>query len=254
VPHPLSPEPGARLYRTGDLGRAGPDGRIEFAGRTDHQVKIRGFRIEPGEVEARLAAHPTVRDAVVMPLDGPAGPRLAAWYVPRPGQTPTAAELRDHLRARLPEPMVPSVWMALPALPLTSRGKVDREALPPPPPPDAGPREAPRGALEETVERLWREVLGIPAAGRDDNFFDLGGHSLALATVHERLQAELALRIPLVDLFENPTVRTLAARLEGQAVPQPGVSAEVLERAGRQRSAGAWKDRMKQARGLRTTS
>jgi len=252
LPHPLADAPGARLYRTGDLGRARPDGRIEFAGRADGQVKIRGFRVETGEVEARLAAHPAVREAVVMPLAGPAGPRLAAWYVPRPGPVPTAAELRGHLRALLPEPMVPSAWMALPALPLTSRGKVDRDALPPPPPPETGPREAPRGDAEETVERLWREVLGIPAAGRDDNFFDLGGHSLALAAVHERLQAELAVRIPLVELFENPTVRSLAARLDAPPAARPGVSAEVLERAGRQRNAGAWRDRLKQARGIRT--
>ncbi|HEY0510562.1 MAG TPA: amino acid adenylation domain-containing protein [Thermoanaerobaculia bacterium] len=252
VPHPLAAEPGARLYRTGDLARFRPDGRIEFAGRADDQVKIRGFRVEPGEVEARLAAHPAVLEAVVAAVnDGPAGPRLAAWIVPRPGTAPAAGELRDFLRAFLPEPMVPSAWVTLAALPLTSRGKVDRAALPPPAPAAPVSREAPRGEIEETLERLWREVLGIGAAGRDDNFFDLGGHSLALAAVHERLQAELDVRLPLVELFENPTLRSLAARLDRrEAEMVASVPPEALGRAERQRSAAAWKERTRLARGL----
>jgi amino acid adenylation domain-containing protein len=254
VPHPFAAESGARLYRTGDLGRFRADGRIEFAGRTDHQVKIRGFRIEPGEVEARLAAHPAVAEAVVLAREDAAGsPRLAAYVVPRPGCAPDAAALRDFLRALLPEPMVPSAWVTLPSLPVTSRGKVDRAALPPPAPPAAAPREAPSGQTEESLERLWREVLGIRAAGRDDNFFDLGGHSLALAAVHERLQGELEIQLPLVDLFENPTIRTLAASLEGRRAPggEPVASpADAAGRAEKQRHAAAWKERTRQARRL----
>ncbi len=257
VPHPFAAEPGARLYRTGDLARHLPDGRIEFAGRADSQLKIRGFRIEPGEVEARLAAHPDVREAFVGAIpngDGAGGPRLAAWIVPRrPEAPPTAAELRELLRAVLPEPMVPAAWVWLPALPLTSRGKVDRAALPQPPAPVTISREAPRGEVEEAIERHWRQVLGIAAAGRDDNFFDLGGHSLALAAVHERLQAELDVRIPLVELFENPTLRTLAAciaaSLAGRGARR-GVADAARSRAERQRTPDAWKERTRLARGL----
>jgi amino acid adenylation domain-containing protein len=251
VPHPFAAEPGARLYRTGDLARHLADGRIEFAGRADGQLKIRGFRIEAGEVEARIAAHPEVREVAVGPVDSNgAGLRLAAWIVPRrPEAPPTAAELREHLRALLPEPMVPAAWVWLPALPLTSRGKVDRAALPPPPPPGPTSREAPRGEIEEAIARHWRAVLGIATAGRDDNFFDLGGHSLALAAVHERLQAELAVPIPLVELFENPTPRTLAASLAGRGA-QRGVPDAARGRAERQRSPEAWKERTRLARAL----
>jgi amino acid adenylation domain-containing protein len=250
VPHPFAAEPGARLYRTGDLARRLPDGRLEFAGRADDQIKIRGFRIEPGEVEARLAAHPAVGEAVVAPIDG----RLTAWIVPShegapPNAPPNAAELRDFLRAHLPEPMIPVAWAWLPALPLTSRGKVDRAALPLPAAPAATSREAPRGEVEQAIERHWRQVLGIGAAGRDDNFFDLGGHSLALAAVHERLQAELDVRIPLVELFENPTLRSLAASLAGRGARRE-VPDAARGRAERQRSPEAWKERTRLARGL----
>jgi amino acid adenylation domain-containing protein len=246
VPHPFAAEPGARLYRTGDLARRLPDGRLEFAGRADDQIKIRGFRIEPGEVEARLAAHPSISEAVVSLRDG----RLTAWIVSRrEGAPSTAAELRDFLRAHLPEPMVPAAWVWLPAFPLTSRGKVDRAALPLPAAPAAASREAPIGEVEEAIERHWRQVLGIAAAGRDDNFFDLGGHSLALAAVHERLQAELDVRIPLVELFENPTLRTLAASLAGRGARRE-VPDAARGRAERQRSPEAWKERTRLARGL----
>ncbi|HEX4498729.1 MAG TPA: amino acid adenylation domain-containing protein [Thermoanaerobaculia bacterium] len=246
VPHPFAAEPGARLYRTGDLARRLPDGRLEFAGRADGQIKIRGFRIEPGEVEARLAAHPAVGEAVVSPVDG----RLTAWIVPRhAGALPTVAALRDFLRAHLPEPMVPAAWVWLPALPLTSRGKVDRAALPRPAAPAATSREAPSGEVEQAIERHWREVLGIAAAGRDDNFFDLGGHSLALAAVHERLQAELDVRIALVELFENPTLRTLAASLAGRGARRE-VPDAARGRAELQRHPDAWKERTRRARGL----
>jgi amino acid adenylation domain-containing protein len=254
-------EPGARLYRTGDLARRRGDGTLEFVGRADFQVKIRGVRIELGEVEAQLNRHPDLRAAVVAARDDSAsGRRLVAWVVPKTPRTPGAeapapGELRDFLRARLPEVMVPTAWVVLDALPLTPRGKVDRRALPPPPP-AAVSREAPQGQAEHAVARLWSEILGLAAVGRDDNFFDLGGHSLALAAVHERLQAELGLRISFVTLFECTTVRTLAARI---AVPddRPVISAigaapDVADRAGRQRGAAAWKERTRLARGLAT--
>jgi acyl-coenzyme A synthetase/AMP-(fatty) acid ligase/acyl carrier protein len=251
VPHSFPAAPGARLYRTGDLGRYRADGTLDFMGRADFQVKIRGVRIELGEVEAQLHRHPDLQAAVVAARDdsgpGGSGRRLVAWVVPRPGASPTPGELRDFLRARLPDVMVPTAWVLLDALPLTPRGKVDRRALPAPPP-AAVSREAPEGQAERTVARLWAEVLGIATVGRDDNFFDLGGHSLALAAVHEKLQVELGVRLPMVTLFENATVRSLAARLAGPAEPE--AAPDVLSRAERQRGAAAWKDRTRQARAL----
>ncbi|HJX29107.1 MAG TPA: phosphopantetheine-binding protein, partial [Thermoanaerobaculia bacterium] len=172
---------------------------------------------------------------------------LVAWVVPRPGASPTTGELRDFLRARLPEVMVPTAWVVLDALPMTPRGKVDRRALPAPPAAVTS-REAPEGQAERTVARLWSEILGVGAVGRDDNFFDLGGHSLALAAVHERLQTELGIRLPLVTLFESTTVRSLASRL---ALPAETEEApDVRGRAERQRGAAAWKERTRQARRL----
>jgi amino acid adenylation domain-containing protein len=252
VADPFSSVPGARLYRTGDLGRHRPDGTLDFVGRADFQVKIRGVRIELGEVEAQLNRHPDLRAAVAAARDdSAAGRRLVAWVVPRPGASPPApGALRDYLRARLPEVMVPTAWVVLDALPLTPRGKVDRRALPAPPP-AAVSREAPQGQAERMVARLWSEVLGIAAVGRDDNFFDLGGHSLALAAVHEQLQAELGVRLPLVTLFESTTVRALAARIAAPAAepPPPPPPPDVSGRAERQRGAAAWKERTRLARG-----
>ncbi|HKH44008.1 MAG TPA: amino acid adenylation domain-containing protein, partial [Thermoanaerobaculia bacterium] len=252
VAHPLAAIAGERVYRTGDLGRYRADGTLDFVGRADFQVKIRGVRIELGEVEAQLNRHPDLHAAVVAARDdsghhGGGGRRLVAWVVPRPGASPTSGELRDFLRTKLPDVMVPTAWVVLDALPLTPRGKVDRRALPAPPPVVAS-REAPEGQAERTVARLWSEILGIGAAGRDDNFFDLGGHSLALAAVHERLQAELGVRLPLVTLFESTTVRTLAARLAAPA--GEAAAPDVRSRAERQRGAAAWKDRTRQARAL----
>jgi len=248
VAHPLAAVPGERVYRTGDLGRYRADGTLDFVGRADFQVKIRGVRIELGEVEAQLNRHPDLHAAVVAARDdSAAGRRLVAWVVPRPGASPTAGELRDFLRTKLPDVMVPTAWVVLDALPLTPRGKVDRRALPAPPPVVTS-REAPEGQAERTVARLWSEILGIGAVGRDDNFFDLGGHSLALAAVHERLQAELGVRLPLVTLFESTTVRTLAARLAAPA--EAAAAPDVRNRAERQRGASAWKDRTRQARAL----
>jgi hypothetical protein len=178
--------------------------------------------------------------------DRPGDKRLVAYVTPR-GSAPTAAELEAFLERALPEYMVPAEYVLLDALPLTASGKVDRRALPAPPPAEVS-REAPEGQAERTVARLWAEVLGIATVGRDDNFFDIGGHSLALAAVHEKLQTELGQRIPMVTLFENTTVRSLAARLATPAEPE--VAPDVQDRAERQRGAAAWKDRTRQARAL----
>ncbi len=252
VPHPGPAPAGARLYRTGDLARLRRDGALDFLGRTDHQVKIRGVRIEPGEIEARLAAHPAVAGAAVLAVGEGAGRRLIAFVVPRPGTEIAPASLRAHLRRGLPEAMVPAALHTLDAWPLTSRGKLDRGALAAlavaAAPPEL-PHEPPRDGLEREIARLWCEVLRRPAVGRDESFFDLGGHSLALATVQERLEAELGRRVPLVELFEHPTVRALAAHLQSEtAKPAQAPLGEAARRAGQQRQAAAWKERTRQAR------
>jgi amino acid adenylation domain-containing protein len=207
---------GRRFYRSGDLARHLPDGRLEFLGRTDAQVKIRGIRVEPGEVEAALAALPGVREAVVLAREGAGGRTLAAYVVPEAGAEPDPAALREALRRRLPEAMVPSGFAFLEALPLTSNGKVDRRALAriDPAPPEARTPTAPRTALEETLAALWADVLGVGRVGVQDDFFDLGGHSLLATRLVSRIRAVLGVEVPLSALFDAPTVAGLAAAVE----------------------------------------
>ncbi|MEV5503073.1 amino acid adenylation domain-containing protein [Nonomuraea fuscirosea] len=203
-------------YRTGDLGRFDPDGRVVPAGRADGQVKIRGHRVELGEVEATLAAHPGVLAAAVRAAEQPGGRVLHAYAVPESAAV-QAGELRRHLAARLPDYAVPAELVLLPALPLTPNGKVDRAALPPPPRrAAAGPGQEPSTTTERLVAGVWREVLGLPRVSADANFFEIGGHSLATAQVQARLAAALGREVPIVDLFRFPTVRTLAAHLDGE--------------------------------------
>ncbi|MBG0830307.1 amino acid adenylation domain-containing protein [Planomonospora sp. ID67723] len=202
-------------YRTGDLGRYDPAGRVVLAGRADGQVKIRGYRVELGEIEGVLMEHPDVRAAAAAVADRPGGPVLRAYAVPaRAGVRP--AGLRRHLGDRLPAHAVPAEVVLLPALPLTPNGKVDRAALPEPVPRPAGPRaDEPSGATERLVAGVWREVLGLPRISAGENFFEIGGHSLATAEVQARLAALLGRAVPIVDLFRFPTVRSLAAHLDG---------------------------------------
>lgn len=215
VPNPFSNEGGDRLYRTGDLARYQADGKIEFLGRIDHQVKIRGVRIEPGEIETALAQHSGVREAVVMAKeDEPDDKRLVAYVVPKEGQALTASELRSVLKEKLPEYMIPSGFVFLDALPMTPNGKVDRRALPAP---DQARPEltatfvAPRTPLEEGLARIWAEVLGIERVGVNDDFFDLGGQSLAASQVTSRVIKSFQLDLPVRALFEAPTVAEMAA-------------------------------------------
>jgi amino acid adenylation domain-containing protein len=242
VPDPFSGARGARLYRTGDLARRQPAGDIQFLGRADDQLKLRGFRIEPGEVEAALDGLPGVAGAAVVVREVRPGDRrlvayLAAAAAPVPAPAP--ADLRRALAQRLPEHMLPSAFVVLDRLPLTPSGKLDRRALPPPPlsPPPAPaaatasaagedapiararPVREPAGRPDATAEwecavaAIWCEVLGVDRVGRDDNFFDLGGHSLLLARVQARLAETRGIELPLVDLFRHPTVSSLARRL-----------------------------------------
>ncbi|HXO41376.1 MAG TPA: amino acid adenylation domain-containing protein, partial [Thermoanaerobaculia bacterium] len=221
LPDPFSTEdPGARLYRTGDLVRHLADGLLDFVGRVDRQVKVRGFRIELGEIEAALGRHPRVREAVAAVRQDRAGEaRLIAWFAPAWPSAP--AELRALLSASLPAYMTPAALIGMAALPRTASGKVEREALPEPADLGAGAAAggpetgfvAPASAHERTLAAIWRELLARDRVGVDDNFFDLGGHSLLLVRLQARIQQALGREVPLVDLFSYPTIRSMAAHL-----------------------------------------
>ncbi|HEX6042720.1 amino acid adenylation domain-containing protein, partial [Longimicrobium sp.] len=213
VPDPFSADPGARMYRTGDRARWTAEGEVEYLGRVDFQVKVRGFRIELGEIESALRGAPEVADcAVVVRGDGPGGPRLVAYVV----GAADADGLRARLRRALPDYMVPAAFVTLAALPLTASGKLDRRALPAPAAAaPGGARLRPETEMEARLSAVWRELLGLEEVGVEDNFFDLGGHSLLLVRLQARLTAELGREVPVVELFQYPTVRALAARLQG---------------------------------------
>jgi amino acid adenylation domain-containing protein len=213
IPDPFGHEPGARLYRTGDLARHRADGELEFLGRLDHQVKIRSYRIELDEVAAVLAQHPKVQDAVaVVHPDERGEPRLLGYWTAAGTPAPDAEELRTFLAERLPEPMVPVALVALPALPLTANGKVDRAALPAPDVAGRGAARfvAPRDAVEEVLAEIWAGVLGAERVGAEDSFFDLGGHSLLAAQLLSRIRQALHVEVSLRELFAAPTIGALS--------------------------------------------
>jgi amino acid adenylation domain-containing protein len=206
-----------RLYRTGDLARWRADGVLEFLGRVDSQVKLRGYRIELGEIDANLAAHPRVQSCAASVREDEAGDRqLVAYVVPRPEALPiVAAELRDFLKQRLPDYMVPVQWVFLDAFPLTHNGKIDRQALPAPAAATPATLIAqPRNANEEKILGIFRETLGRADFGIFDSFFDLGGHSLMAARLISRLQETTLAKLALWNLFETPTVAGLAEVVE----------------------------------------
>jgi amino acid adenylation domain-containing protein len=239
VPHPCAEEPGARIYRTGDLARWRADGTLDCAGRLDHQIKIRGFRVEAGEIEAVLAEHSDIAEAVVAVHDlGARGSSIVAYHVPLAGRIPSPAELRAWVRRRLPEHMVPAAFVSLASLPLTPSGKVDRRALPPPVEERGGtPGLAATTRMQRVVAGIWREVLGLSEVGITDNFFDLGGHSLMLPRVHARLCEVFGRDLSLVDLFRHPTVAALAELL-GNGAPAADAPEEARRRVLARREAG----------------
>ncbi|MEV6345245.1 amino acid adenylation domain-containing protein [Actinoplanes sp. NPDC051851] len=216
--------PGSRMYATRDRARRTVTGVLEFLGRTDDQVKLRGFRIEPGEIEAALTSHPRVREAAVLLREDRPGHPALTGYVVADGPL-SAADLRAHLDQRLPGYLVPAAFLLLDRLPRGERGKIDRASLPAPEGPATAPAaEQPTGALERTVAGVWCEVLSVDRVGMDDNFFDLGGHSLLLVRVQGRLVERLGRPVAVVDLLRHPTVRSLARRL-ATGDEQPGGAA-----------------------------
>lgn len=221
VPDPFSGGAGERLYKTGDIGRYLADGNMEFLGRDDAQLKVRGYRIELGEIESALGGHTQISAVVVTGHVGSAkDTSLIAYYVASGQSFPSSEELRAYLRDKLPEYMIPSLFMRLETLPLTPNGKVDRRALPAPNlkrEEIAAPFVPPRDQLESLIAETWAEFLPVKEVGAHDNFFDLGGHSLLTIRVHDRLQKKLERSFPLLKLFEHPTVQALAGFLRDDA-------------------------------------
>ncbi len=215
VPNLFSGKLGTRLYKTGDLVRYLPDGNLEFVGRIDHQVKIRGFRVELGEIESVLSQHPAVQETVVLAHENtPDRKQLVAYIVPGEAQT---QDLRGFLRERLPDYMVPSIFVPLDALPLTPSGKVDRRALPAPDGAQPARLEEfvpPETPLEEKLAEIWTEVLRIERIGIFDNFFDLGGNSLLGTQIISRISKALRVKVPMYHLFKGPTIANLALAIE----------------------------------------
>ncbi|HEX5708618.1 MAG TPA: amino acid adenylation domain-containing protein, partial [Pyrinomonadaceae bacterium] len=218
IADPFSTEPGGRMYRTGDLGRYLSGGEVEFLGRADHQVKVRGFRIELGEVEAELGRHAGVRECVVVAREEASGDtRLVAYLVAEAGGALDEAELRRALKERLPDYMIPSVFVVLEEMPLTPNGKINRQALPAPDPSRSETADgfvAPQTPVEERLAEIWGEVLGLVRVGSNDNFFDLGGHSLLATRVISRVREAFGIDVPLHALFQAATIGQLAARVE----------------------------------------
>lgn len=241
VPNPFSAEPGTRLYRTGDLTRYLPGGAIEFLGRIDYQVKVRGFRIELGEIESVLCCHESVSEAAVIAReDQPGNKRLVAYVVSAEQTTPTASELRRHLQEKLPDYMLPAAFVFLDRLPLSVNGKINRKALPEPDsirPELEAVYVAPQTDTERVVADIWKHVLQVDEVGVNDNFFDLGGHSLLMLRVHNKLRERFNRDISMVEMFQYPTVRAVARYLGEGHVKQTSLQGSRDRAEARKRAA-----------------
>jgi acyl carrier protein len=224
IPDLFGSEPGSRLYRTGDLMRYREDGNLEFAGRLDHQVKVRGFRIELGEVETALLRHESVRAAVVVAREErPGEQRLVAYVAGDLNQLPGASDWRTFLIQRLPEYMIPSLFIKLEALPLLPNGKVNRRALPVPDssrPELRRPFAAPENPTQSRLVELWMNVLALKQVGINDDFFELGGDSILATRLVSRVRRTFGVELPLRELFWKPTVSELAPLIEELVIEQ----------------------------------
>jgi amino acid adenylation domain-containing protein len=232
-----------RIYLTGDLARMQPDGCLFHLGRKDFQVNVRGYRVETAEVERALREHDTVKEAVVIGVKAPAGDaQVVAYFVPNRGEAPSAGKLHSFLRARLPDYMIPSSFVALDALPLTPNGKLDYGALPAPQPvrPELeAAYVAPESTIEQRIASVWQEILGLEKCGLHDNFFDLGGNSLLLVQLHGKLQQLFDKEIAIVEMFGHPTISTVAKYLTGAPAEPvssrpPAESAQSIRRSNNQ--------------------
>jgi len=232
VPDPFTP--GSMMYKTGDLGRFLADGSIEFLGRADLQVKVRGFRVEVGEVESVLLSHPSVRLAAVVPRGRDGRERqLFAYVLPHEGVAVGAAELRSHMKERLPDYMVPRSFTILESMPLTPTGKIDRKALPEPADTrgEGSASTAQEGGMESRLAAIWARALGVGRVGREDDFFELGGHSLLAVRLCSAIEDEFKVSLPVATLFRAPTVALLAKELQ-RSHPKGGSSLVPLRTTG----------------------
>jgi tyrocidine synthetase-3 len=210
--------PGGIMYCTGDLGRWLPDGNVQYLGRMDDQVKVRGFRIEPGEIENCMLTHEKIRDAAVMVKEDDRGDKyLCAYFVPGNffAVNLSSLELKEYLSARLPDHMIPSFFVSLEMMPLSSSGKIDRQALPEPTPIDETAAVPPQNPLQERMQKIWQELLGFESIGIHDNFFSIGGHSLKATILVSKLHKAFNVKIPLAELFKTPTIKGLSAYIAG---------------------------------------
>jgi amino acid adenylation domain-containing protein len=219
IPNPFDTRSGARLYRTGDQVKFLGDGSLQFQGRLDYQVKIRGHRVELGEIETILGKCPGVQQAIVtLREDSTDNPMLTGYFVPEPGRRVSPSEIREFLEKKLPDYSVPSYFVPLERFPLTPSGKVDRKALPAPAsrrPEVDGAVVAPNTSTEESLARIWCDVLELPSVGIHDNFFELGGHSLRMTQVISRIRQVFQVEVPFVQVFQSPTIAKLAAQIDG---------------------------------------
>lgn len=242
LPDPFGITAGSCMYRTGDLACYRDDGNIEFIGRCDHQVKIRGFRVEPGEIETILEQNPQVGKALVMVREDLPGDKRLVAYVTPSGEAVNVNELNDFLKYRLPGYMVPSAIVSMASFPLNGSGKVDRQVLPAPSGQrfqESAPDLLPRNETEKTIARIWCEVLRLEKVGIQENFFDLGGHSLLMLQVHGKLKEAFGKEISMIQMFGHPTISSLAeyfSRAESQTRTSKSTFASIQERVNRQRA------------------
>jgi hypothetical protein len=217
LPNPFTKTAGGRLYKTGDVARYSPDGSIEFLGRIDNQVKLRGFRIELSEIETALAQHSAVQQTAVLLRENPHGEkRLVAYVVTEPGVAFSVGEMREFLKRKLPDYMMPSTLVTLENMPLTPNGKIHRNALPAPEqvkPELEKPYEAPRNATEEILAGIWADLLDLEQVGIHDEFFEIGGHSILASQLISSLRETFQVELPLRSFFQAPTIAGLTATL-----------------------------------------
>ncbi len=242
IPNPFSDDPETRIYKAGDLARRLPDGTIKFVSRADYQVKIRGKRVEVGEIESIIALYPGVKQTIVMGRDVSGDQRLIAYIVPKlisnqeTNQTVSIKKLRTHLQEKLPEYMVPSTFLILPAFPLTPTGKIDRRALPAP---EDLPQQieeifiAPRNELEQQLANIWEKVLGVQPIGINSNFFELGGHSLLAIQVIVRIKQNVKVNLSLRQLFATPTIESLSTWIESNSNLDPQSTTDKIQSVSR---------------------